>query len=153
MVAAQQLAHFLTEYFASDAPLSDVEDHERFRAQMLLSSGAAGCEIDRVDGETEDPARRLHSQRVLVGLAHASYVDQLAAVISTWYLTKEHPMVHLPPPISGVVEAASSLSAILSMPYDVVATYVEQVFKDEVRLAFYPSLSLLVVVVFTSPPC
>ncbi|KAF1323481.1 hypothetical protein FI667_g10510, partial [Globisporangium splendens] len=133
------LSHILTAYFASERPLNGAEHSEHFCAQMLLQQP---CDSAIADAEPEASTRTttdleiMFPQQVLVGLSQASYVDQLAFVLATWYTTKVNPLeVHLPPLISGVVEApVSSLQEILSVPYAVVEAYVNQVLKDDADL-------------------
>uniref|UniRef100_K3X6B4 Uncharacterized protein n=1 Tax=Globisporangium ultimum (strain ATCC 200006 / CBS 805.95 / DAOM BR144) TaxID=431595 RepID=K3X6B4_GLOUD len=134
------LARALTAYFASAMPLHGAEHLDHFCAQILLQQPSDSVVVDAEPGGSTSTTTDMEitsPRQVLVGLSQASYVNQLTLVLAAWYEAKVNPLhVHLPPLISGVVEApSSSLQDILSIPYAVMEAYVDQVLKEDADLS------------------
>lgn len=129
----------LREFFASDASLTNAEDANRFRAQMLRGAGhlalftetAEGADPERDD--KDDHHTTITVDHVLAGFSSVTYVNQLAAILTSWHVTKQNPLLQLPATIDGVVEVAANREALLSLSTEVIDDFVQQVTTCEVR--------------------
>ncbi|GMF64993.1 unnamed protein product [Phytophthora lilii] len=110
----------LTRYLSSDRSVLDAEDQAQFRSQMLRRDHEdEGGDVVTVD-------------QVLVGVSSASYVKQLAAMISVWYESRTNPLLGSmdttePKTIEGVTPESSSRDRVLGVSVDVVRAFVAAV--------------------------
>eukprot|EP00644_Phytophthora_capsici_P017194 jgi/Phyca11/122559/e_gw1.48.140.1 len=118
------IEHALRLYFSSDSSIPDAEDLVQFRAQMLLH-----------DDESHEAPTTNH---VLVGLADAPYVTQLAVILNAWHSTGSNPLSSFDESteaIEGVTSEFSSRQRVLSVSVDKIHSFVRSIEEGDALTA------------------
>ncbi|KAE9048029.1 hypothetical protein PR003_g792 [Phytophthora rubi] len=127
-LAAQPLVSIkraLHIFFSHESSVLDAEDPAQFRAQIL-----------RHDDDGGD-LPELTIDNVLVGVSKASYVYQLAVIITVWHGTGTNPLLQSSETtdaaltIEGVTPEFSSRSRVLALSIDFIRTFVAAVTNSE----------------------